>query len=325
VRRPFPDISPYSTGYLSVDHGHNIYWEQSGNPDGAPVIFLHGEPGGATAPFQRQFFDPDHYRIILFDQRGCGKSTPHLEMTANTPAHLVADIEAIRNHLSIDRWHVFGGSWGSTLALLYAAAHPENCVSLVLRGIFLMDQAEIDWFLYGMKHIFPEAWEAFATFIPEAERDNLLTAYHRRLTSNDPHVQLEAAMRWSGYEGACSSLLPKDDEKIETPEQKSHDLSIALIECDYFVHHVIPAERGILKSVDRFRHIPAVIVQGRYDIVCPPVTAHSLHLAWPEADFRIVPDGGHSSLDPAIRSALIDATEHVKTFSISTKNGEGRQ
>ncbi|MCB1530456.1 MAG: prolyl aminopeptidase [Rhodospirillales bacterium] len=310
----FPHLTPYSTGFLDLSHGHQMYWEQSGNPDGVPVLFLHGGPGAGCAPVHRQFFDPEAYRIILYDQRGAGRSTPHGSLEHNTRVHLIRDIKQLQTHLSVERWHVFGGSWGSTLALSYAAAFPEDCISLILRGIYLLEKEENDWWLYGARALFPEAWEQFAGFIPEEEQGDLLEAYYKRLTGPDPDTQMEAAISWALYESACSSLIP-NYETITTEEQKAHALSLARIECHYFRNEQIAAENSLLKAVEKFRHIPSVIIHGRYDAVCPIVTAHKLHLAWPEADYIVVPDGGHSALDPAIRSRLIQATEHAKTIS----------
>ncbi len=309
----FPPITPYSSGFLELGHGHQMYWEQSGNPDGVPVVLLHGGPGGGTAPIHRQFFDPDHYRIILYDQRGAGRSSPHGSIEHNTLLLLVADLEQLRNHLNIDKWHLFGGSWGSTLALSYATDYNKHCISMILRGIFLMEQDEIDWFLYGMKSFFPEAWEQFSNYIPKAERHDLLTAYHKRLMGNNQEDVLEAATHWCLYESACSSLIP-NYETITTDEQKAHIISLARIECHYFKDHVITPDDSLLGKVNRFRAIPSTIIQGRYDAICPIVNAHKLHQAWPEADYIVVPDGGHSALDPAIRSRLIEATENAKTL-----------
>lgn len=317
-RRPllmdlFPAITPYSSGFLAVDDIHNLYWEQSGNPDGIPVIVLHGGPGAGATPMHRRFFDPDHYRIIIFDQRGAGRSHPLGSLEKNTTAHLIGDIEALRKHLSVDRWHLFGGSWGSTLALLYATLHPQRCLSITLRAIFLFEQEEVDWFLYGIRKIFPEAWEQFAGFLPEAEQKDLLNSYYKRLVGGDPKEQLEAAIRWSLYEGACSSLFP-NYETITTDEQKQHALALARIEAHYFKHEGIKTENSLLKKIDRIRAIPSIIVQGRYDIICPITTAYKLHHAWPEADYVVVPDAGHSALDPPLRSRLIEATENFKTI-----------
>lgn len=311
----FPEITPYSSGFMAVDDPHEIYWEQSGNPDGVPIIFLHGGPGGGCSPIHRQFFDPDYYRIILFDQRGSGRSTPHASLINNTTDAIIHDIEQLRAHLSIDQWHVFGGSWGSTLSLSYASQHPDKCLSMILRGIFLMEESDIQWFLYDNKNIFPEAWEQFSGLIPEDERDDLLTAYHKRLTSENKDIQLEAAMNWSLYESACASLIP-NYEIITTDEQKEQAIAIATIECHYFYNQLIQPEDSLLNKIDIFRHIPTTIVQGRYDMICPIISAHKLHSAWPEADYIVVPNGGHSALDPAIRSRLIEATENIKTLTI---------
>ncbi len=309
----FPAIEPYSTGYLAVEKPHELYWEQSGNPDGVPVVFLHGGPGGGIAPAYRQFFDPDHYRIILFDQRGAGKSTPHASIENNTTAHLVADIEKLRDHLSIDRWHVFGGSWGSTLALSYAKDNADKILSMTLRGIFLMEQDGIDWFFNYNKNIFPESWEEFISVIPEDERDDLIEAYYKRLKKDGTAEQLEAAIAWSTYESSCASLIP-NYEIITTDDQKARAIAISKIECHYFSTQIIKPENSLLFHVDKFRHIPSIIIQGRYDMVCPIASAHRLHHAWSEADYVIVPNGGHSALDPAIRSRLIEATESFKNI-----------
>lgn len=313
----FPQITPYSSGFLGVDSTHNLYWEQSGNPEGVPILLLHGGPGAGATPTHRRFFDPEHYRIVIFDQRGSGRSHPLGCLENNTRALLVDDIEALRKHLRIERWHLFGGSWGSTLAISYAAAHPQNCLSMILRGIFLCEQPEIDWYLYGMQQIFPEAWEQFAGFLPEDEQDHILDAYYKRLTGKNEAEQIEAAIRWSLYEGACSSLLP-NYETITTMEQKKHAWALARLEAHYFVNEVIPPEESLLKQVDRLRPIPTTIIQGRYDAICPILTAHKLHQAWPEADYVVVPEAGHSALDPTLRSRLIEATEHAKTLRTKT-------
>ena len=307
----FPAITPYSSGFLSVGGGHNLYWEQSGNPDGEPILLLHGGPGAGATPTHRRFFDPDYYRIIIFDQRGCGRSYPLGSLENNTTKNLVADIESLREHLAIKRWRLFGGSWGSTLAMQYATLHPQRCLSMILRGIFLCEQSEIDWFLYGMKTIFPEAWEQFANFIPQDQQKNLLNAYYEILTGPDAKAQIEAAIRWALYEGACSSLMP-NFETITTDEQKQHALALARIEAYYFHNEVISPADSILNKVDIMRAIPTVIVHGRYDVICPIDTAYRLHQIWPEADYVVVPDAGHSALDPAIRSRLIEATESFK-------------
>ena len=309
----FPPITPYSTGFLAVDDEHNLYWEQSGNPDGVPIIFLHGGPGAGASATHRQFFDPDHYRIIIFDQRGAGRSTPLGSLNNNTTAHLVEDIETLRKHLGVERWHIFGGSWGSTLALSYASQHPERCISMILRGIFLCEQEEIDWFLYGIKTVFPEAWEQFVDILPEDKRKNLLEEFYKILTHEDQNIEIEAAIRWSLYEGACSTLIP-NYETITTEDQKQHALALARIECHFFKNEVISPENSLMKKIDIFRHIPTIIIQGRYDMICPLQTAYKLHQEWPEADYVAVPDAGHSALDPALRSRLIEATENFKTI-----------
>lgn len=309
----FPPLTPYSSGFLGVDSIHNLYWEQSGKPDGVPILLLHGGPGAGATPTHRRFFDPDHYRIIIFDQRGAGRSHPLGSLEKNTTEHLLGDMEALRKHLKVERWHLFGGSWGSTLALHYAQRHPGRCLSMILRGIFLCEASEVEWFLYGMKTVFPEAWEQFAHFLPPEEQKDLLNAYYKRLTGPDLHMQMQAAIRWALYEGACSSLLP-NYETITTEEQKQHALAIARIEAHYFTHEVIPDEKSLMKRLDLLRPIPTTIIQGRYDMICPMEVAYRVHQLWPEADYIVVPDAGHSALDPPIRSRLIEATENYKTI-----------
>src|SRR5215467_7430599 len=252
----FPAIEPFASGMLPLDTGHSMYWEQSGNPRGMPVLFLHGGPGAGASPTHRRFFDPAFYRIVVFDQRGSGRSTPLGELTANTTAHLVADIERLRRLLEIDAWLVFGGSWGSTLALAYGEAHPERCLAFVLRGVFLCRQSEIDWFLYGMRTVFPEAWRNFSGFIPEKERGDLLEAYFRRLNDPNPAIHMPAARAWSTYEGACSTLLPSPDTVAAFGEDRMA-LGLARIEAHYFLNNVIPAERDLVSRVERLRRIPA--------------------------------------------------------------------
>ena len=308
----FPEITPYSSGFLPVDDTHTLYWEQSGNPDGVPILLLHGGPGAGATPKHRQFFDPDYYRIIIFDQRGAGRSTPLGCLENNTTEHLVEDIEAIRQQLNIEQWHIFGGSWGSTLAMCYALKYKTRCISLILRGIFLLEQPEVDWFLYGMETIFPEAWEQFSGLLPEEERDNILDNYYKRLTNdNDPKAQMEAAVTWSLYEGACSSLMP-NYETITTDEQKDHALALARIEAHYFKTQVISEENSLLNRIKDLRSLPTTIIQGRYDVICPIKTANKVHQLWPEADYVVVPDAGHSAMDGPLRSRLIEATEAAK-------------
>ncbi|HEV2163260.1 MAG TPA: prolyl aminopeptidase [Stellaceae bacterium] len=307
----FPPIEPYQSGLLPLDGLHAMYWEQSGNPAGLPAVFLHGGPGAGATPTHRRFFDPAVYRIVVFDQRGAGRSTPLGETQDNTLRHLIADIERLRVHLGIERWVVFGGSWGSTLALAYAQAHPDRCGGLVLRGIFLCRQSEIDWFLYGMRTVFPEAWRNFSGFIPEAERTDLLAAYMRRLMDPTPSVHLPAARAWSTYEGVCSTLLPSPDTVAAFGEDRMA-LGLARIEAHYFRHHVIKPPNDLVAHVDRIRNVPAIIVQGRYDMVCPVISADELHRAWPDAQYVVVPDAGHSAMEPGIRAELVAATERMK-------------
>jgi proline iminopeptidase len=307
----FPPIEPYATGMLPLDARHTMYWEQSGNPYGVPVVFLHGGPGAGATPTHRRFFDPAHYRIIVFDQRGAGRSSPLGSLVDNTTRHLVADMELLRSHLGVDRWLLFGGSWGSTLALAYAETHMARCLALVLRGVFLCRHSEIDWFIHGMRTVFPEAWRAFASFLPEVERGDLLRAYYRRLTDANPAVHMPAARAWSTYEGACSTLLPSPDTVAAFGEDRMA-LGLARIEAHYFLHNAIPPRDDLVARVDRIRHLPATIVQGRYDMVCPIVSADELARAWPEADYVIVPDAGHSAMEPGIRSQLVAATERLK-------------
>lgn len=309
-----PEIEPYSTGMLALDPPHHMYWEESGNPKGSPVVFLHGGPGAGAAPAHRRFFDPTDYRIVIFDQRGAGRSTPLGEIRDNTTPHLIADIEKLRMHLGIERWLVFGGSWGSTLALAYGEAHPERCSGLILRGIFLCRRSEINWFLYGLKNLFPEAWHAFAEAIPEPERGNLLAAYYRRLTDPDPRVHMPAARVWSIYEGSCSTLLPSP----ETVAYFAGDvvaLGLARIEAHYFSHDIFLPQNSLLDNIGRIRRVPGIIVQGRYDAVCPIISANDVHRAWPEAEYIVVPDAGHSAWEPGICAELVKATERFKRRS----------
>jgi proline iminopeptidase len=308
----FSEIDPYATGRLQVDTLHSLYWETCGNANGAPLVFLHGGPGGGSLPHHRRYFDPAFWRIVLFDQRGAGRSTPVAEVDGNTTQALVADLERLRAHLKIERWLVFGGSWGSTLALAYAEAHPERCLGLVLRGIFLAGRAEIDWFLHGMRSIFPEAWRAFAGHLPATERADLLANYHRRLIDPDPAVHVPAAHAWDRYEGACSTLLPPSDPAPKF-DSDAAALAIARIEAHYFVHEAFLAEGALLAGVPRIRHLPCTIVQGRYDIICPPAAADSLARAWPDAEYIVVPDAGHSVREPGITRALVDAVQRMRT------------
>lgn len=313
LRTLYPEIEPYDTGMLKVSDLHTLYYEQSGNPNGKPVVFLHGGPGGGTNPKCRRFFDPAVYRIVLFDQRGCGKSTPHAELHENTTWNLVNDIERIRGHLGIDRWQVFGGSWGSTLALAYAQTHPERVTELVLRGIFMLRRWELEWFYQkGCDALYPDAWETYLKAIPAVEHGDLMSAYYRRLTSSDPIERVEAARAWSVWEGATSYLW-QDESHIQSSGEDEFALAFARIECHYFVHGgFFEHDDQLLRNVDRIRKIPAVIVQGRYDVVCPMRSAWDLHRAWPEADLRIVQDAGHSAFEPGNISELIKATDRFR-------------
>jgi len=307
----FPEIEPRASGMLRLDGLHSMYWEECGRADGIPAVFLHGGPGAGSTPKHRRFFDPGAYRIIVYDQRGAGRSKPLGELRDNTTPQLVADLETLRRHLGVDRWLVFGGSWGSTLAIAYAEAHPERCLGLVLRGIFLCRRSEIEWFLYGLRGVFPEPWDRFAGFLPPSERDDLLASYHRRLIDPDPAVHMPAARAWSVYEGSCSTLLPSP-ETVAYFAGDTVALGLARIEAHYFVNDIFLAENALLANAHRLRSVPGVIVQGRYDMVCPLVSAHELHLAWPQADYRIVPDAGHSAWEPGILGALVEATERFR-------------
>lgn len=307
----YPPIEPFQKGMLRVDHLHTVYWEQCGQPRGAPALFLHGGPGAGASPTHRRFFDPAHYRIVLMDQRGAGRSTPLGETRRNTTELLIKDIEQLRTHLGIERWLLFGGSWGSTLALAYAQTHPERVTGLVLRGIFLMQRSEIDWFLYRMGLVFPEAWVDFRDFLPKAERDDILEAYWRRLNSADPQVRLAAARAWSIYEGACSSLLPNPD-LVAAAAEDTHALGLAKIECHYFRSNLFQPETKLLDDVGRVRHLPATIIHGRYDVICPIATAFELARQWPEATLQVIPDAGHSAMESGTRAALVAATDRFK-------------
>lgn len=308
----YPQIEPYSAGMLDVDGLHRMYWEQSGNPMGIPVVFLHGGPGAGSTATHRRFFDPRFYRIVVYDQRGAGRSTPLGELRNNTTPHLVEDIETLRKYLAIERWLVFGGSWGSTLALAYAQSHPARCTGFILRGIFLCRKSEIDWFLYGLKNLFPEKWHAFADAIPANEQCDLLTAYYKRLVDPDPGVHMPAAHAWSVYEGSCSTLLP-NPETVAYFANDVVSLGLARIEAHYFTHDIFLPENSLLENITRVRHIPAVIVQGRYDAVCPIVSANDLHRAWPEGEYIVVPDAGHSAWEPGICAELVKAAERFKS------------
>jgi len=311
----YPSIEPYETGFLDVDDLHSIYWEQCGNPAGVPVVFLHGGPGVGSLEKDRRFFDPDHYRIILFDQRGAGRSKPHGEIKQNTTDLLVNDIERLRDLFGIERWHVFGGSWGSTLAIYYAQCHPDRCVSLVLRGIFLMRWQEIDWWLHDMGKIFPEHWREFVEFLPEDERGDLLKSYYQRLTDPRRDTQLAAAKVWSRYEGSCCTLVP-NPEFLASFENEKTALAVARLEAHYFRNNRFEPDDLLLKQLDRIRQITAWIVQGRYDVVCPITTADDLHRAWPEAEYKVVEDAGHSSREVGICRELVAAMDRFRELPL---------
>ncbi|HEY1284358.1 MAG TPA: prolyl aminopeptidase [Steroidobacteraceae bacterium] len=313
LRPLYPSIKPYNSGFLQVSDGHEIYFEECGNPKGKPAVFLHGGPGGGTDAKMRRFFDPKRYRIVLFDQRGSGKSRPHASLEHNTTWDLVADTERLRVHLGIDKWLVFGGSWGSTLALAYAQTHPEHVTEMILRGIFLLRRSELEWFYQnpqGAGSIFPELWEQYVEVIPAAERGDMMAAYYKRLTSPDKQVLREAAEAWSVWEGATSYLRLNPDFVTKFREDAGYAGAFARIECHYFVNRgFLKSDTQLLDDVPRIRHIPAVIIQGRYDVVCPARSAWDLHKAWPEADLRIVPDAGHSAFEVGITNELVSATD----------------
>jgi proline iminopeptidase len=302
----FPSIEPYDTGMLQLDERHSMYWEQSGNPSGIPIVFLHGGPGAGTSATHRRYFDPSRYRIILFDQRGAGRSTPLGEIQDNTTPLLIQDMERLREMLNIEAWALFGGSWGSTLALAYGQSHPDRCLGFILRGIFLCRKTEMDWFLYGMGRIYPEAYRNFVEFLPEAERGDLLGGYYTRLVDPDPDVHLPAARSWSAYEGACSTLLPSA-ATVSAFQQDRMALGLAKIEAHFFQYGMFVEENSLLDNVGRISHLPCHIIQGRYDIVCPIMTADALARAWPDANYVIVSDAGHSAMEPGVRQSLLTA------------------
>lgn len=316
LRRPsrtdlFAPFDANQAGYLEIGDGHRMWWEESGAPDGVPVVFLHGGPGAGCAPAYRRFFDPEVYRIIMFDQRGAGRSKPYASVAANDTDRLLQDIEKLRTFLGVDQWLVFGGSWGSTLALAYGQKHPERCLGFVLRGIFLGEGSEVDWFLNGMHRVFPEAHRAFAEHIPASERHDLLAAYHRRLNSSNRAEALAAARVWGRYESMCSTLRPAEmPVGIESGEGL---LAIARIEAHYFMRQLFLEDGQLMRDLPKIQHLPATIVQGRYDMICPPTSADALARAWPNADYVLVDDAGHSAMEPGVRSALVRATEAFKT------------
>ncbi|MBC7683693.1 MAG: prolyl aminopeptidase [Bdellovibrionales bacterium] len=304
----FPPLAPTRHGMLEVDALHTIYWEEAGNPAGVPVLFLHGGPGAGLSPQHRRFFDPAHYRIILFDQRGAGRSTPLGEWRNNTTQLLVADIEKLRVKFGVEQWLVFGGSWGSTLALAYGQAYPQRCLGFVLRGIFLCTQAEVQWFLHGVQWFYPELYEEFVAPIPASERTDLLKAYTARMLSDDPALYWPAARAWSRFEGRRVFLLPQPEE----PASDTLDLGVGRLESHYMANGAFLEEDELVREIGRIAHLPAVIVQGRYDVICPPLSAHRLHQAWPGSVLKMIPDAGHGALEAGIASALVAATEQFR-------------
>jgi len=310
----YPSIEPYRSGHLDVGDGHQLFWEESGNPKGCPIVFLHGGPGAGSGSLHRRFFDPDFYRIIIFDQRGAGRSTPYADINKNTTDNLVDDLESLRTHLDVGKWFVFGGSWGSTLALVYGIRHPERCLGFILRGIFLARQKELDWFLNGMGTFFSESYREFINFLPEAERDLPLEAYYRRLTDARAETHLPAAVSWARYENACSTLLPSDvgnpPKRDILPVNGHGALALSRIEAHYFKHNMFIEEDEILINLRTLEGLPCHIIQGRYDVICPMWTADALARQWPKpgATLHIIDDAGHSAMEPGIRSALVTAT-----------------
>jgi proline iminopeptidase len=316
LRELFPPIEPYATGKLRVSKIHTLHYEECGRPDGKPVVFLHGGPGGGIDPTYRRYFDPAVWRVVLFDQRGCGKSTPHAELRENTTWDLVEDIERLRKELGIERWVAFGGSWGSTLALAYAQTHPARVKALVLRGIFLLRKRELDWFYQqGASELFPDAWETYLAPIPPRERGRMMRAYYKRLTSSDRRVRMRAARAWSVWEGTTCKLQT-DPELVKKFAGGKFADAFARIEAHYFVHGgFLDRDDQLLRGVPKIADIPGVIVQGRYDVVCPMRSAWDLHWAWPEAKLIVVPDAGHSIREPGILSALIEETERIASLA----------
>lgn len=315
MRDFFPPIEPFRKGKLAVSKIHTLYYEQVGNPEGIPVLFVHGGPGGGVSADHRRFFDPHVYQIILFDQRGCGQSRPVAELRENTTWDLIADIETLRQLVGVDHWQVFGGSWGSTLALAYAITHPQRVKALILRGIFLCRPSEIQWFYQrGTSELFPDRWDQYTKMIPENERHDMVTAYYNLLTHADYDIRLQAAKAWSQWEAATSRLIVSETA-IEDFEEPDYALSFARIECHYFMNNAFfPTNNYILENISKIRHIPGVIVQGRYDVVCPARSAWDLHKAWPEAKIHFIAEAGHAASEPGIRSSLIEATEAFKLY-----------
>ena len=311
MRTLYPEITPHTQFHLKVDETHSIYVEECGNPGGIPVVFLHGGPGAGCEPWQRRFFNPVAYRIILFDQRGCGRSTPHAELADNTTGHLIADLETIRRHCAVEQWVVFGGSWGSTLALAYTEAHPAPCLALVLRGIFLCRRRDIQWFYQrGANALFPDHWHDFECVIPPRERGDMLSAYYRRLTSDDEATRLAAARAWSNWEGRLLTLLPNPDTAAHF-DQPHTALSLARLECHYFMHNIFLRDDQLLDEAPRLHPVPGVLVHGRYDVVCPLEQAFALHQRWPQAQLKVVDDAGHAASEAGIVHHLVNATDDI--------------
>ncbi len=306
-------IEPYQTGYLTVDPIHTLYFEECGNPSGIPILFLHGGPGAGYSTGHRRFFDPSRYRVILYDQRGCGRSKPYGELQSNDTPHLVQDIEKLREHLGIDKWMLFGGSWGSSLALSYATTHPERCLAMILRGIFLCRAAEVEWFMFGIRKFFPDAWNAFMAHLPPDERATPLESYYCRLCDPDPAVHRPAAIAWSTYEGTCSTLRPNPDT-VSALSDPQASLSLARLEAHYFMNRLFLEEGELLERAERLKGIPGEIVQGRYDVICPPQSALDLSTVWTDATLTMVSDAGHSATEPGIARALVLATERFKQY-----------
>lgn len=309
----YPSIDPYEQGVMERDSGHKVYWEQVGNPKGQPVVFLHGGPGAGCSPSHRRFFDPDHYRILLLDQRGCGRSGPTGSLENNTTQALIGDLEALREQLGIESWIVFGGSWGSTLALAYAETHPDRTDSLVLRGVFLGSDAEIHWFMHHMGAFFPQEYDHFRQHLSEGDQGDLLSGFYDLLCSDDPAIHGPAAEVWAKFEAQCSTLLPNRDV-VKELDNKDAALTLARLEAHYFVNHMFLDEGQLLRDAEKLAGIPGVIVQGRYDVICPPQAAYKLSLAWPESELIMVPDAGHSATEPGSAAALVASMEQLKTL-----------
>tara|TARA_B100000686_G_scaffold345035_1_gene428810 strand:- start:11101 stop:12069 length:969 start_codon:yes stop_codon:yes gene_type:complete len=307
----YPQLEPYDFGLLDVGHKHKIYWEKLGKENGIPVLVLHGGPGAGGNKSLRQFFDPNYYNIIIFDQRGCGRSIPSGSIENNTTQHLIEDIEKLRTFLKIKKWIIFGGSWGSSLALVYSQKHPEKILNIILRGIFLCRKHEIDWFLYGMKNIFPDYWKRFANFLPKNERTDLLKSYYKRLTSKDLSTCVEAGLSWAKYEANCSTYLPNGSVTEEFLDTEMA-INLARIEAHYFINNLFLNENQLLNNIKKIDNIKGYIIQGRYDVICPPQSAYELSKAWTKSEIKIVEKAGHSSLEPKIKNAILQTMENIK-------------